>query len=180
MNGSLYRSRDRVLAGVAGGLADYFDVDPSIVRVAWVLLAFASGGILVAIYIVMAIVVPDEPEPRYAFRSSTQAPEPAGDAGALAEGAAPSGAGGAFDWRAARDAERQARREARRAARREGGERYRDAGRRGLVLGIILIVVGGLLLVREYVPAIDFDRVWPLALVVVGVLLIGAAMRRDR
>ena len=178
MNGSLYRSRDRVLAGVAAGLADYFDVDPSIVRVAWVLLTFASGGILILVYIVMAVVVPEEPEARYPL-FSTQPAAP-GDPGPLAEGSAPSAAAGAFDWRAARDAERQARREARRAARGADAERYRDAGRGGLVLGIILIFVGGLLLVREYVPAIDFDRVWPLALVAVGALLIAAAMRRDR
>ena len=62
MNDRLYRSRsDRMLAGVAGGLADHFDLDPSLVRVLWAILAIVSGGIFLLIYVVMAIVVPDEP-----------------------------------------------------------------------------------------------------------------------
>ena len=58
----LYRSRtDRRLAGVCGGIADYLAVDPTLVRIIWVLFGFAGGpGIL--LYIIMAAVVPEEPE----------------------------------------------------------------------------------------------------------------------
>ncbi len=56
----LYRSRtDRVIWGVCGGLAKYFDMDPIIVRVIAVVSIFFTGLGLVA-YIVMAIVVPLE------------------------------------------------------------------------------------------------------------------------
>ncbi len=56
----LYRSRtDRMLGGVAGGLGDYFGVDPVLVRLAWVALAFAGIGIIA--YIVAWIIVPEEP-----------------------------------------------------------------------------------------------------------------------
>ena len=60
MEKRLYRSRtDRVLWGVCGGMANYFNVDPTIVRVIAVLLIFADGiGILA--YIIMAIIVPLE------------------------------------------------------------------------------------------------------------------------
>lgn len=62
MNDRLFRSRsDRMLAGVAGGVADRFDLDPSLVRVGWTILILLSGGIFLVIYIVMAIVVPEEP-----------------------------------------------------------------------------------------------------------------------
>jgi phage shock protein C len=62
MNDPLYRSRsDRMLAGVAGGVAEHFDLDPSLVRVGWAILVILSGGIFLLIYIVMAIVVPEEP-----------------------------------------------------------------------------------------------------------------------
>ncbi|MCY3573057.1 MAG: PspC domain-containing protein [Chloroflexi bacterium] len=58
----LYRSRQqRSLAGVCGGIAEYLDVDPSLVRIAWVLLSMAGGPALL-LYIVMAVVVPEEPE----------------------------------------------------------------------------------------------------------------------
>lgn len=61
MTKRLYRSRkERMVAGVCGGLAEYFDIDPTIVRLVFVLLALAGGPGLV-IYIVMAIVVPEEP-----------------------------------------------------------------------------------------------------------------------
>jgi len=58
MERKLYRSRsERMICGVCGGLANYFDMDPTIVRIIFVLLALANGaGIL--IYIIMAIVVP--------------------------------------------------------------------------------------------------------------------------
>ena len=49
-----------MIAGVAGGLADYIGVDPSVVRTTWVVLAILTGGILVVPYGVMWLVVPDE------------------------------------------------------------------------------------------------------------------------
>jgi phage shock protein PspC (stress-responsive transcriptional regulator) len=60
-NRKLYRSRsDRMVAGVAGGLAEYLNIDATIVRLLFVFFALAGGpGLLV--YIVMLLVVPEEP-----------------------------------------------------------------------------------------------------------------------
>jgi phage shock protein C len=57
----LYRSRtDRKLAGVCGGLAQYFKLDATLIRVLFVLLTVLGGsGLLV--YLAMWIIVPDEP-----------------------------------------------------------------------------------------------------------------------
>ncbi|MCI0346383.1 MAG: PspC domain-containing protein [Chloroflexi bacterium] len=61
MRERLYRSREeRLFLGVAGGLAEWFDVDPSIVRLAFVLFSLAGGAGLI-IYIAMAIFVPERP-----------------------------------------------------------------------------------------------------------------------
>jgi phage shock protein C len=61
MSERLYRSRDdRMLAGVAGGLAELWDADPSLVRIVWALLVIFTGGLAFVVYIVMAIVVPEE------------------------------------------------------------------------------------------------------------------------
>lgn len=58
----LYRSRqERMIAGVAGGLAQYLDVDPALVRLGFVLLTLASGVGLLA-YVILWIVVPERPE----------------------------------------------------------------------------------------------------------------------
>ncbi|MBD3226381.1 MAG: PspC domain-containing protein [Caldithrix sp.] len=58
---TVYRSKDdRMLAGVCGGLARYFDVDSALVRLAYVLLTLASAGIGILAYIVMIIVFPEK------------------------------------------------------------------------------------------------------------------------
>ena len=60
MDKRLYRSRsDRMIWGVCGGLAKYFGIDPTIIRVIFVLLIFAGGVGLLA-YIILAIIVPLE------------------------------------------------------------------------------------------------------------------------
>jgi phage shock protein C len=57
----LYRRRgDRMLAGVCGGLADYFRVDVTLIRVIFVVLAVMGGAGLV-IYLAMWLLVPEEP-----------------------------------------------------------------------------------------------------------------------
>lgn len=57
----LYRSKkERMIAGVCGGVAEYFNIDPVIVRLIFVVLALGGGGGLL-LYIVMWIIVPEEP-----------------------------------------------------------------------------------------------------------------------
>ena len=55
----LTRSNNRKLFGVCGGIAEYFGVDPTVVRVAWVILGLMAGcGILA--YIIAALIMPNE------------------------------------------------------------------------------------------------------------------------
>jgi len=62
MNKRLYRSKkDRMIAGVCGGLAEYFDIDPVIVRVILLILLFGAGTGFLA-YVILWIVVPENPE----------------------------------------------------------------------------------------------------------------------
>jgi len=58
----IYRSRKRrMLAGVAGGIGEYLNVDATVIRIIFVLLAFLHGsGIL--IYLILAFIIPGEPE----------------------------------------------------------------------------------------------------------------------
>jgi phage shock protein C len=56
----LYRSKtDRKIAGVAGGIAHYFDLDPTVVRVGFVLLAL-PGGPSILIYFILWLIIPEE------------------------------------------------------------------------------------------------------------------------
>jgi phage shock protein C len=153
----LYRSPDdRMLAGVAGGVAEMFDIDPSIIRIVWAVLIVVTGGLALLVYIVMAIVVPVRPlgvEPRQASGS--------GAASAAAAGwtAAPSAAD------PARSAPRSDR---------------SDGARGALVGGLILIVIGGFFLVRELIPSVDFGFWWPTVAIGLGIVLVVLALMPSR
>lgn len=56
----LYKGKDKKLFGVCGGLAEYFDIDPTIMRVIFLIsfFAFGTGGLL---YLILAIALPDQP-----------------------------------------------------------------------------------------------------------------------
>ena len=57
----LYKSStDKKLAGVCGGLAEYFNIDSTLVRLGWVVLSLLGGSGLLA-YIIAAIIMPDRP-----------------------------------------------------------------------------------------------------------------------
>jgi phage shock protein PspC (stress-responsive transcriptional regulator) len=61
----LYRSADdRKLAGICGGLGEYLDCDPTLVRVAWVVLTFLSAGVAILAYLVLIFIIPKEDELR--------------------------------------------------------------------------------------------------------------------
>ncbi len=62
MNKKLYKSKtDKKLDGVCAGIANYLGVDPTVIRLAWVLFSFLGGSGVLA-YIICAIVMPREPD----------------------------------------------------------------------------------------------------------------------
>ena len=62
MNKRLYKSNDnRMIDGVCGGIAEYFDIDPTLVRLGWVMFC-ALGGSGILAYIIAAVVIPRRPE----------------------------------------------------------------------------------------------------------------------
>lgn len=63
MERKLYRSKsDRKLLGVLGGFAKYFNVDATILRIIYVLLSIFVIGCPIIIYLIVALVIPEEPE----------------------------------------------------------------------------------------------------------------------
>ncbi len=73
-------SSEKMLAGVSGGLAEYFDVDVTLVRVGWVVLGFVTSGLALVGYLMLAIVIP-----RGNVGLSDASPEPRDEAEALGE-----------------------------------------------------------------------------------------------
>ncbi len=185
MNERLYRSRsDRMIAGVAGGLAEIWNLDPSLVRIVWAVLVPLTGFIALLVYVVMAIVVPEEDESGWVPPAASPgvASSPPEDGTPVAAGGPPASAAGEVtpgapspgippapttraEWHAQRRADRALRRQ------------ERGPGSAAAVLGVALVIVGAYFLLREYVPAFDADRFWPIALIVLGVVLLVAAIR---
>ncbi len=208
MDDRLYRSTtDRSISGVCGGVAAWLGLDPSLVRVGWVLLALVSGGIFLILYIVMAIVVPDAP-PGWAPRGRMHPPggqpgygqawDPRWSSGAPAgpSAGAPGGAWtGAPGWQSGTGPSGTPSPGAPPTSQTppgapptswpedwSRGERSNLGGsfrgdRAGFVVGGVLIVLGAWFLVRDYVP-INWDLVWPVAVIALGGILIAGAMRR--
>lgn len=126
----LHRSRDnRLLFGVAGGLAEYFDVDPVLIRMGWILLTVGTVGIALLFYIVLAIIMPKNRQP-----ASEVIP-------------------GEDDMN-------------------ENPTVNRNLARN--VLGIGLIVIGAIILLHQLdvIGAIRWDIVWPVGIVVLGLIIL--------
>lgn len=160
MEKRLYRSRtDRMIWGVCGGLAKYFDIDPTIIRIIFVVLIFANGlGILA--YIILAIVVPLEgskaTEPKDAIKENVAE---------IKQAATELGQ----EIRATFAGEETKPEEATEVSR-----------RRRNFFGIILIVLGVLFLMGSLnlFAWFKWSYLWPLILVAVGLLIIFSARRK--
>ena len=156
----LYRSRkDRVIFGVCGGLAEYFDMDPTIVRVIAVLSIFVTGlGILA--YIILALVLPLEEskmnEPKDTIRENVEEmKETAGELGR--------------EIRATLEGEES-----------ESDEMSRTRRRRRTALGIIFILVGIIFLLGslDVLWWFRWSILWPLVLVAIGALILVGVRRK--
>jgi len=170
----LYRSRsDRAIAGIAGGMAEYLEVDPTIVRILWIFAAVFTGGLMLLLYIVLAFVIPLNP--------FGPAPMPGGG---WAPGTTPGGwsqaagpVGGTYDAGAAPawSPDWSSQWEARRAARAE------RSGRGGLIIGTVLIVFGLVALAGVVVPGwISAAMFWPALLLGLGAALLVASVGGSR
>jgi LPXTG-motif cell wall-anchored protein len=170
MRDRLYRSRrDRVIGGLAGGLARNLGIDVTWVRLGWVVLAFATQGVAILIYLVLLFVIPEAPE---GLEEATPAGSPDAPAGDVDPGSptAPMGIAGTGSTRSAPPPPSPLERMLGSGG---SGDSSRTAA---LIVGIVLVAAGGWLLLRRYV-LIDFDLGWPVIAVVLGVILVLAALR---
>jgi len=158
-NHRLYRSVEhRVIGGVAGGLADYFDVDPVIVRLVFVLVALAGGGGIL-VYLILWIVLPENITSNFSY----QQPKPGfaqSDKSSKEE----------TNYSAPADPEWKSKTEPAFGMPIDSERKEKNTG--GLIGGLILISLGCLFLVDRFIPNIDFGDLWPVLLVVIGAVLI--------
>jgi phage shock protein C len=147
----LYRSTtDKMLGGVAGGLAEYFDIDSTLVRVLFIVVVFLGGGGIIA-YIILWIVVPQKPYeiPKNSFNQSPpeggsgsnfSSDENKSDSFSVSNGSAVSS--------------------------------MTNTGNKQIWVAIVLMVIGSLLLLDNIFPRFDFDHYWPVILIAIGIGLL--------
>jgi len=160
MQKRLYRSEtDRIIWGVCGGLAQYFDIDPTIIRIIAVLSIFLNGAGIIA-YIVLAIVIPSEKsratDPKETVRENIE------------------------EMRAAAE---NLGKEVKETLEASAEKTRHQVSRRWLWLGVILIVVGviavGVNLARSFFWWLDWRYLWPVILVLIGLLVIFGSRKRS-
>lgn len=143
----LYRNQhNKVIGGVASGLADYFEVDVVIFRLIFVLLALVGGGGVLG-YIILWIVVPSNPQQhqyQYANAGTSEQTPPETE-----------------------NSEKKSSEE--QNTHPEADKNGRNAG---LTAGVILIFIGLFFLATHMIPWFNFHDFWPLLLIIGGVFII--------
>lgn len=170
----LYRSNhDRMIAGVAGGMAEYFQVDTTIIRLAWIITFFMSFGIVA--YIIAVFIIP--PAPRFSGSSSSPGRSPHANAGPASSTPEPtSGAEGGSGGDTGSTSE---------DGRKEGLEpgtpgpsTYSEDGGEGravngsVFFGWLLVGVGAFFIAERYIHWWSWHRLWPIFLIALGLMLI--------
>ncbi|HEY3316631.1 MAG TPA: PspC domain-containing protein [Bacillota bacterium] len=167
----LYRSRhERVIAGVCGGLAEYFRVDVTVIRLLWAVAVFAAGTGVIA-YIVAVLIIPEEPYGYNGGYSSSGGPGsgPTGPTGTSGTGTdAGSGAAGPTGSSSPSG-----------PARVNGSRWPHSTGNPSAVFGWILLGLGLVFLVRNFLPWIGWGWFWPLALVAFGLVILVNSLRGE-
>ena len=153
----LYRSeKDKIFAGVCGGLADYFLVDPVIIRLIFVLLGLFHGIGIVA-YFVMWVIVPKKEDMKYRATNFNSDKEPEiVDAEIIDE------EDDKTEEPKFSSSEKERFEENRNMPPRKNGHDGKS------ILGITLVVIGGIILLERIFPVITFKLILPTILIALG------------
>jgi phage shock protein C len=143
-----YRSRtEKVFAGVCGGLGEYFNIDPILVRLIFLVLIIAAGGGFLA-YIILWIITPEKPIDITQFQNSST-----------------------MDNKQTSNEEPQGSQDkSKNDPFRYPPRRHKERG--NLIGGLVLITLGALFLADEFIPHVSFGDLWPIILVVIGIGLL--------
>jgi phage shock protein PspC (stress-responsive transcriptional regulator) len=161
MKNKLYRSdKDRMLFGVCGGLAKYFGIDSSLMRIIVVLLAIVTGGVGVLIYFIMAFIVPLEGSTKTTPREIVL--ENVEEAKTTAQGLG------------------QDIKDTFSGKKPESQETEKVQAQRRNIFGVILIVVGIFLLLGVFgvFHWANWSVIWPIVLIAIGLLIILSVSRK--
>ena len=154
----LYRSRsEKVIAGVCGGIGDYFDVDPTLIRLAFILIFFLEGVGLLA-YILGWIIIPLEP-----IGNNNQK---------LASGQAEKEREGSGDESSEKAAPKQENNGEESSGTDNSQKESPETFNKRRILGGVLVAVGVVFLAERWFSLFYLEQFWPLLLIGIGGLII--------
>jgi phage shock protein C len=179
MNKKLYRDEyHKVLGGVCSGLADYFDMDVTVVRLLFAFTFFIMG-VGLGTYIILWIVLPKKGYPFNTYNNPTVdytvPPQQPGDQFTTP----PPPQNNPFNNNPFANSPYQNNPFANNPMRNVPLKQKSNAG---IIVGVVLIIIGAAVLIDNYdlFPDFDFERVWPAILVLVGgALIVSGQKRRD-
>ncbi|MDA3936581.1 MAG: PspC domain-containing protein [Actinomycetota bacterium] len=152
MERRLYRSRSqRMVAGVCGGIAEYFDIDPTIVRLIAVLLTVIGNGAAFVAYVVVWIAVPEAP----VEGSNVATVMPVEPSATVPEHTAP-----------------KAEPDPVQGIPPVAPIVTASSGRGTMIFGLVLVIIGIAFVAEAFIPGIDIWQLWPLILVGLGLRMI--------
>ncbi|HQF43869.1 MAG TPA: PspC domain-containing protein [Ignavibacteriaceae bacterium] len=152
MNKKLYRSvTDKIIGGVCGGIAEYFSIDPVIIRLAFVLaVIFGGGGILA--YIILWIIIPQKPYIITPFNQENKT-----DANLVDD-----------------EGEKKISNDL------QSNMLYKNLNNNKTVFaGVLLVVLGMIILISNFVPGFYFRDYWPVILIILGLAIILKAKNQN-
>ena len=156
MQKKLYRSRkDYMIGGVCGGIAEYFEIDSTLVRLLAVLIVLLGGAGVIA-YIIAWIIIPKNPEQvsdeDFEKREKLKEKIKKGTENVVKEV---------------------------REHFESSEEPYHKSEKNKRILGgIIIIVIGLIFLLNSFFPWVDWNRLWPLILIAVGITIMIQAFKK--
>lgn len=137
----LYRSNtDKMIAGVAGGMANSMNIDPALVRIIFIVLALVGGGGILIYVILWAVLPEDDDAITNANYNNVMDENTTNESGQKSQ------------------------------FQKYNQPKKKDDG--SLIAGLVLISLGIIFLVIRYFPRIDFSDLWPVILIVIGVVLL--------
>lgn len=129
-----------MIGGVAGGIGESAGLDPTLIRILFILLVLVGGGGVI-LYVILWVVLPLDEHSSTIIKDNNMEEQKNQESGQGPETQKPA-------------------------------DKYRKKDEGSLIAGLILITLGIIFLVIRYVPRIDFGDLWPVILIVIGIVLL--------
>ncbi len=137
MNSKLYRSKNETISGVCGGIAEYFSIDPTIIKILWAILTIIKPLYGILGYIVCAAIIPKKTDDYYEYEADYKVNLKKDDSN-----------------------------------NENSTVPKTNQNRNTILIGTILIIIGLVFILKQFIFWFDLDDLWPILLIIAGFYII--------